>query len=54
MPSTSLDFLAKKPMEVRYLFRKPLDKAKDLGVSAPFLETLVTQIEAMQRMHFLF
>lgn len=53
-PSTMLDLLARKPMEVKYLFRKPLERAKALNVDAPMLETIVTQIEAMQRMHNLF
>mmetsp|Transcript_20725 Transcript_20725/g.46245 ORF Transcript_20725/g.46245 Transcript_20725/m.46245 type:complete len:472 (-) Transcript_20725:74-1489(-) len=53
-PSTMLDFKARRPMEVKYLFRKPLDRAKQLNVPVPHLETLVTQIEAFQRMYDLY
>jgi len=53
-PSTMLDLLARKPMEVKYLFRKPLERAKALNMDAPMLETVVTQIEAMQRLYNLF
>ena len=47
-PSTTLDLLAGNPMEVKYIFRKPLDRAKELGIETPVLETLVIQIEATQ------
>jgi len=53
-PSTMLDFLARRPMEVNYLFRKALDRAKELNVAVPHLETLVTQIEAFQRIYNLY
>lgn len=46
-----IDLIERKSMEVRYLFRKPLERAKLLGVSVPHLETLVTQIEAFQRFY---
>mmetsp|Transcript_55 Transcript_55/g.97 ORF Transcript_55/g.97 Transcript_55/m.97 type:complete len:348 (-) Transcript_55:197-1240(-) len=49
-PSTTLDLLAGKTMEVKYIFRKPLDRAKELGIDTPLLETLVIQIEAKQNM----
>ena len=47
--STYLDLVNKRPLEVKYLFRKALDRAKILEVSAPILETIVTLIEAIQR-----
>ena len=50
-PSTMLDFIHRRSMEVRYLFRTPLDRAKLLNVSTPYLETVVLQIEAYQRMY---
>jgi len=51
LPSTTIDLQRKRPMEVRYLFRKPLERAQQLRIEAPHLETLVLQIEALQRMH---
>ena len=54
LPSTTLDLQNRRPMEVQYLFRKPLERAHRLGIPAPYLETLVLQIEARQRMHGLF
>lgn len=47
--STMIDFVEGRPMEVEYLFSKPLERARDLGVPVPHLETLVAQIEAFQR-----
>lgn len=53
-PSTMLDFKARRPMEVKYLFRKALNRAKQLNVTVPHLETLVTEIEAFQRIYDLY
>jgi 2-dehydropantoate 2-reductase len=53
-PSTMLDLHARKPMEVKYLFRTALDRATNLGVPVPHMETLVCQIEAFQRYHNLY
>lgn len=53
-PSTMIDLLEKRPMEVLYLFRKPLERAQALGVPTPHLFTIVTMIEALQRKHNLF
>jgi 2-dehydropantoate 2-reductase len=52
--STMLDLTQRKPMEVHYLFRRPVQRAEKLGIPVPHLETLVIQIEAMQRMYNLF
>ena len=52
--STMIDFVQRNPMEVKYLFRKPVDRAEQLGVPVPHLETLVSQIEAYQRFYDLF
>lgn len=52
--STMLDFVNRRSMEVKYIFRKPLERAKALGIPAPYLETIVTQIEAYQRMYDLY
>lgn len=53
-PSTMLDLHARKPMEVKYLFKTALDRATNLGVPVPHLETLVSQIEAFQRHYNLY
>ncbi len=47
--STMLDFVENRPMEVQYLFTKPVERAHRLGIPVPRLETLVAQIEALQR-----
>ena len=47
--STMIDLVNRKPMEVLYLFRKPVERARRRGVAVPHLETLVLQIEAFQR-----
>jgi 2-dehydropantoate 2-reductase len=47
--STMLDLVANRPMEVRYLFTKPVERARSLGIPVPRLETLVAQIEALKR-----
>jgi 2-dehydropantoate 2-reductase len=52
--STMLDLTQRKPMEVQYMFTKPVERARKLNVPVPHLETLVAQIEAMQRMYNLF
>jgi 2-dehydropantoate 2-reductase len=52
--STMIDFVDRNPMEVKYLFQKPVERAKELGVPVPHLETLVFQIEALQRFYNLF
>ena len=53
-PSTMIDFHLRRPMEVKYLFREPIKRAKELEIDVPHLETLVTQIEAFQRFYDLF
>ena len=52
--STMLDFLERRSLEVKYLFERPVERAKRLCVSTPHLDTLVVQIAAFQRMHQLF
>ena len=49
--STMLDLKNRNPMEVKYVFRKAVDRANELGVPVPTLETIVTQIEFLQRLH---
>lgn len=49
--STMLDLVERRPMEVRFLFRKPLERAASLNVKAPHLETMVALIEAYQSMY---
>jgi ketopantoate reductase len=52
--STTNDFLQRRPMEVKYLFRAPVERAHELGVPVPHMETLVAEIGALQRIHNLF
>jgi 2-dehydropantoate 2-reductase len=52
--STMIDLVERRPMEVKYLFRKAVEKARGLGVPVPHLETLVIQIEALQKFHNLY
>ncbi|CAB9514367.1 Catalyzes the NADPH-dependent reduction of ketopantoate into pantoic acid (By similarity) [Seminavis robusta] len=52
--STMIDFTERNSMEVRYLFRKPVERANKLNVPVPHLETLVTQIEFFQKQYNLF
>ena len=52
--STMIDLTEKRPLEVKYLFRKAIERAKILGIPVPHLETLVVQIEAFQRFDKLF
>lgn len=49
--STMLDLTNRRPMEVKYLFRKAVERANKLGVEVPTLETIVTFIEALQRFY---
>jgi 2-dehydropantoate 2-reductase len=53
-PSTMCDFVHRRPMEVRYLFREPLNVAQRLHIATPTLEAIVLQIEAQQRRYQLF
>ena len=53
-PSTMIDLLERRPMEVEYLFRQPLQRAQALGVDTPHLFTIVTMIEALQRKYDLY
>ena len=52
--STMLDLQRRKPMEVKYLFRKPLERAHQLGISVPTLEFIVAEIEKLQRQYNLY
>jgi 2-dehydropantoate 2-reductase len=52
--STMIDLTSRNSMEVKYLFRKPIERAKKLGVPVPHLETLVLQIEFFQRIYGLY
>jgi 2-dehydropantoate 2-reductase len=52
--STMIDLAERKSMEVKYMFRKPIERAQKLGVPVPHLETLLAQIEFFQRSYSLF
>ena len=49
LPSTTIDFLEGRPMEVEYLFTKPLERAQALGVATPHLWSLVQMVQALER-----
>lgn len=49
--STMLDLVERRKMEVSYIFRAALLRAERLDVPVPHFETLVAQIEAIQRMY---
>jgi ketopantoate reductase len=49
-----IDLTERRSMEVQYLFGKPVERARGLGVPVPHLETLVAQIRAFQRFYGLF
>jgi 2-dehydropantoate 2-reductase len=49
--STMLDLTHRQPMEVQYLFQTPLQRAKELKVAVPHLETIVAQIEGFQTLY---
>jgi ketopantoate reductase len=49
-----IDLTERRSMEVQYLFGKPVERAHELGVPIPHLETLVAQIGAFQRFYGLF
>ena len=49
--STMIDFVERRPMEVKYMFEKPVMIANSLGVDARHLETIVALIKAYQRMY---
>ncbi|KAL7567924.1 hypothetical protein ACA910_019637 [Epithemia clementina (nom. ined.)] len=51
--STTMDFLNRRPMEVKYMFREPIDRADRLGVPVPHLRTIVAILEAYQRKYHL-
>ena len=48
-PSTLIDWQHGRVMEVEYLFEKPLERARALGVDTPHLNTLVAIIQARQQ-----
>jgi len=41
MTSTALDYLADLPMEIEYMFTKPLERARRLGVNVPYMGSVV-------------
>lgn len=52
--STMLDVMHEKPMEVKYLFTEPMLRAKHYNLTVPTLETIVLQVEAIQRLRSLY
>jgi len=53
-PSTYLDFVNRRAMEVQYLFREPLNRAESYQIPTPHLSSIVRMIEAHQRFYNLF
>jgi 2-dehydropantoate 2-reductase len=47
--STMLDFVNGRPMELRYLFRYPMERAWALGIAVPKLEVIVAICEALDK-----
>ena len=47
MPSTTIDFLAGKEMEVATIFEAPLEIANQFNVSTPLLELLTGQMRSL-------
>ena len=45
-----IDFVVGRPLEVDYIFAKPVERARSLGVKVPKLETIVAQIQALERL----
>ena len=43
-PSTLMDYLAGRPLEIEPIWGEPLRRAKDLGIAAPKLERLYQQL----------
>eukprot|EP00531_Pseudo-nitzschia_arenysensis_P012545 CAMPEP_0116118596 /NCGR_PEP_ID=MMETSP0329-20121206/2188_1 /TAXON_ID=697910 /ORGANISM="Pseudo-nitzschia arenysensis, Strain B593" /LENGTH=391 /DNA_ID=CAMNT_0003612233 /DNA_START=85 /DNA_END=1260 /DNA_ORIENTATION=- len=48
--STMIDFVEGRPLEVHYMFTKPVERAQSLGVHVPYLDTIVTQIQALENL----
>ncbi len=46
-PSTMIDFVEGRPLEVDAIFGEPLRRAHDLGVSVPYLELLTALVRAL-------
>ena len=49
MSSTVLDLLSGLPLETEYLFTRPLQKARSLGVSVPYLESVALAVEGIRK-----
>lgn len=49
MSSTVLDLLAGLPMETEYMFLKPWERARELGVEVPYLESVVLAVEGIRK-----
>lgn len=48
-PSTMIDLCENRPMEVEYLFSKPLQRAESLRVACPSIAAVVRMIRGIQR-----
>ena len=48
-PSTMIDFVEGRAMEVEAIFGAPLERARSLGVATPYLALLTAQLRALDR-----
>ena len=48
-PSMRLDFLAKRALEIEYMYRRPLREAAVQGVRMPGVETIASQLSILDR-----
>uniref|UniRef100_A0A7S0HVU6 2-dehydropantoate 2-reductase n=1 Tax=Hanusia phi TaxID=3032 RepID=A0A7S0HVU6_9CRYP len=48
-PSTMIDLVEGKQMEVEYMFGNPLERAKALQMSCGYMETVISMIKGIQR-----
>jgi 2-dehydropantoate 2-reductase len=46
-PSTMIDFVEGRPMEVEAIFGAPLERARLLGVETPYMALLTAQMRAL-------
>ena len=51
LPSTTIDFLAGKEMEVSTIFETPLEIAKKFNISTPLLELLTGQMRSLNNIN---
>jgi 2-dehydropantoate 2-reductase len=53
-PSTMLDFINRRSMEVQYLFIEPLQRAQNMNISTPQLHAIVARIQQLEKEYELY